>query len=161
VSHLVSLTSFLVTTTTLRRYPSLCASLLMSIASPSRVQRQLARHGCSLFLSGRSTTPFLQILLNQSASTVKRLCLELGGNAPLIVFPSASVDQAVQVSTSITLSLDIQIHLSSGHYCFEVPVLWADLRLRQPLLHSRQHTRSVCGEIERGHVKAEMREWNG
>jgi len=37
-----------------------------------------------------------KILLNQSASTVKRLCLELGGNAPLIVFPSASVDQAVQ-----------------------------------------------------------------
>jgi succinate-semialdehyde dehydrogenase/glutarate-semialdehyde dehydrogenase len=40
---------------------------------------------------------FSQILLSQSASTVKRVCLELGGNAPFIVFKSADVDKAVQV----------------------------------------------------------------
>jgi hypothetical protein len=28
---------------------------------------------------------------------VKRVCLELGGNAPFIVFKSANIDQAVQV----------------------------------------------------------------
>ena len=41
---------------------------------------------------------FAQILLTQSASTVKRVCLELGGNAPLIVFDSADLDVAVKVS---------------------------------------------------------------
>ena len=32
----------------------------------------------------------------QSASTVKKLSLELGGNAPVIVFNSANLDLAVQ-----------------------------------------------------------------
>lgn len=36
-----------------------------------------------------------QILLRQSADTVKRICLELGGNAPFIVFESADLDKAV------------------------------------------------------------------
>ena len=42
------------------------------------------------------TSFLLQILLEQSASTVKRVSLELGGNAPFIVFDSANVDHAVQ-----------------------------------------------------------------
>uniref|UniRef100_A0A1I7V5Z2 Aldedh domain-containing protein n=2 Tax=Loa loa TaxID=7209 RepID=A0A1I7V5Z2_LOALO len=37
-----------------------------------------------------------KLLLSLSASTVKRVCLELGGNAPLIVFPSANLSKAVQ-----------------------------------------------------------------
>ena len=37
----------------------------------------------------------LQILLAQSASTVKKVSLEMGGNSPLIVFDSANVDAAV------------------------------------------------------------------
>ena len=36
-----------------------------------------------------------QILLKQAASTVKRVSMELGGNAPFLVFDSADVDQAV------------------------------------------------------------------
>lgn len=37
-----------------------------------------------------------KLLLQQSASTVKRLCLELGGNAPFIVFDSANLEKAVE-----------------------------------------------------------------
>lgn len=37
----------------------------------------------------------LQILLSQSAGTVKRVSMELGGNAAFIVFDSANVDAAV------------------------------------------------------------------
>ena len=39
---------------------------------------------------------FPQLLLSQCASTVKRTSLELGGNAPFIVFDSADVDKAIQ-----------------------------------------------------------------
>ncbi|VDN58521.1 unnamed protein product [Dracunculus medinensis] len=37
-----------------------------------------------------------KLLLSQSASTVKRVCLELGGNAPLIVFDSADLAKAIE-----------------------------------------------------------------
>lgn len=37
-----------------------------------------------------------KLLLEQGVSTVKRLSLELGGNAPFIVFDSANIDEAVQ-----------------------------------------------------------------
>ncbi|KAM3720102.1 Succinate-semialdehyde dehydrogenase [Dirofilaria immitis] len=37
-----------------------------------------------------------KLLLLQSANTVKRVCLELGGNAPLIIFPSANLSTAIQ-----------------------------------------------------------------
>jgi acyl-CoA reductase-like NAD-dependent aldehyde dehydrogenase len=36
-----------------------------------------------------------QILLQQAASTVKKMSMELGGNAPFIVFDSADVEKAV------------------------------------------------------------------
>ena len=38
---------------------------------------------------------YFQILLKQSADTVKKCSMELGGNAPFIVFNSADVDAAV------------------------------------------------------------------
>ena len=38
----------------------------------------------------------LQILLEQASKTVKRVSMELGGNAPFVVFDSADVDKAVQ-----------------------------------------------------------------
>ena len=37
-----------------------------------------------------------QLLMSQCANTVKRISLELGGNAPLIIFNSADVKLAVQ-----------------------------------------------------------------
>lgn len=37
-----------------------------------------------------------KLLIEQGASTVKRMCLELGGNASFIVFDSADLDKAVQ-----------------------------------------------------------------
>ena len=36
-----------------------------------------------------------QLLMAQCASTVKKVSLELGGNAPLLIFNSADIDQAV------------------------------------------------------------------
>lgn len=47
-------------------------------------------------ISFTGSTAVGKLLLSQSASTVKRVCLENGGNAPFIVFDSADVDRAVE-----------------------------------------------------------------
>lgn len=47
-------------------------------------------------LSFTGSTQVGKLLYKQCASTVKRIALELGGNAPFIVFDSANIDKAVQ-----------------------------------------------------------------
>ncbi|QHT65689.1 NAD-dependent succinate-semialdehyde dehydrogenase [Rhodocytophaga rosea] len=47
-------------------------------------------------LSFTGSTPVGKILMSQCASTLKKLSLELGGNAPFIVFNDADVDAAVK-----------------------------------------------------------------
>jgi acyl-CoA reductase-like NAD-dependent aldehyde dehydrogenase len=43
----------------------------------------------------KGSTGVGNLLYKQCASTTKRLALELGGNAPFIVFESANIDDAV------------------------------------------------------------------
>lgn len=47
-------------------------------------------------LSFTGSTGVGRILMEQSASTIKKLALELGGNAPFVVFDDADVDAAVE-----------------------------------------------------------------
>lgn len=47
-------------------------------------------------LSFTGSTEVGRILMKQCAPTIKKLSLELGGNAPLIVFDDANLEQAVQ-----------------------------------------------------------------
>jgi succinate-semialdehyde dehydrogenase / glutarate-semialdehyde dehydrogenase len=47
-------------------------------------------------LSFTGSTPVGKILMKQCASTLKKLSLELGGNAPFIVFDDADIDEAVK-----------------------------------------------------------------
>ncbi len=47
-------------------------------------------------LSFTGSTPVGRILMRQSADTVKKLALELGGHAPFIVFEDADLDAAVE-----------------------------------------------------------------
>jgi succinate-semialdehyde dehydrogenase / glutarate-semialdehyde dehydrogenase len=47
-------------------------------------------------LSFTGSTPVGKILMQQCASTVKKIALELGGHAPFIVFDDADVDAAVE-----------------------------------------------------------------
>ncbi|KAJ8302264.1 hypothetical protein KUTeg_021251 [Tegillarca granosa] len=56
--------------------------------------------GCTVVLKPAEDTPYsalalCEALLRQAASTVKKVSLELGGNAPFIVFDSANLDSAV------------------------------------------------------------------
>jgi succinate-semialdehyde dehydrogenase / glutarate-semialdehyde dehydrogenase len=47
-------------------------------------------------ISFTGSTEVGRILMAQSAPTVKKLSLELGGNAPFIVFDDADIDSAVE-----------------------------------------------------------------
>ena len=56
----------------------------------------LTTHESVRALSFTGSTAIGKLLMKQSSSTVKKLALELGGNAPLIVFDDADLDEAVK-----------------------------------------------------------------
>lgn len=59
------------------------------------VGRTLCENPIVKKISFTGSTAVGKMLLEQSASTVKKVSMELGGNAPFIIFDSADVDQAV------------------------------------------------------------------
>jgi hypothetical protein len=79
---------------------------------------QLSTHPLVRKLSFTGSTPIGRLLMGQCASTIKKVSLELGGNAPFIVFDDADLDAAVE-----------------GH-SGQIPQCRPDLCLRQPLLCS-------------------------
>jgi len=60
------------------------------------IGRQLTSHPLVRKLSFTGSTPIGRLLMGQCASTIKKVSLELGGNAPFIVFDDADVDAAVE-----------------------------------------------------------------
>ena len=63
-------------------------------ATPA-IGQALCEHNLVKKISFTGSTAVGKILLAHSASTVKKVQMELGGNAPFIVFDSADVDRAV------------------------------------------------------------------
>jgi succinate-semialdehyde dehydrogenase/glutarate-semialdehyde dehydrogenase len=64
-------------------------------ASASAIGKALCESDAVRHLSFTGSTEVGRILMRQSAPTVKKLSLELGGNAPFIVFDDADLDRAV------------------------------------------------------------------
>ena len=62
----------------------------------SEIGSELTRHPAIRKLSFTGSTHIGKLLMAQCAGTVKKLGLELGGNAPFIVFDDADLDAAVQ-----------------------------------------------------------------
>lgn len=67
-----------------------------SLQSAPAIGEILTTHPLVKKISFTGSTEVGKILMRQSASTVKKLSLELGGNAPLIVFNSAPLEKAVE-----------------------------------------------------------------
>lgn len=67
-----------------------------SLQSAPAIGEVLTTHPLVKKISFTGSTEVGKILMRQSASTVKKLSLELGGNAPLIVFNSAPLEKAVE-----------------------------------------------------------------
>ena len=63
---------------------------------------------------------YLQILLKQSADTVKKCSMELGGNAPFIVFDSADVDAAVTGAMASKFRCTGQVNMITYMYLFNI-----------------------------------------
>jgi len=64
--------------------------------SAKEVGNELTSNPIVRKLSFTGSTPVGKILLKQCADTVKKVSMELGGNAPFIVFSDADIDLAVQ-----------------------------------------------------------------
>ncbi|MDO0916679.1 NAD-dependent succinate-semialdehyde dehydrogenase [Streptomyces sp. DT2A-34] len=69
---------------------------IVTTTEAAGVVEPLVRGGQIRKLSFTGSTPVGRILLAQSADTVVRTSLELGGNAPVIVFDDAALDVAVE-----------------------------------------------------------------
>lgn len=67
-------------------------------------------------LSFTGSTEVGRLLYRQSADTVKRLVLELGGHAPFIVFPSADLDRAVREAVKAKFATSGQDCLGANRF---------------------------------------------
>lgn len=73
-------------------------------------------------LSFTGSTEVGKLLYRQSAETVKRLVLELGGHAPFLVFAEADLDQAVDEAVKAKFATSGQDCLGANRFLIERPV---------------------------------------
>jgi succinate-semialdehyde dehydrogenase/glutarate-semialdehyde dehydrogenase len=73
-------------------------------------------------VSFTGSTPVGRILMEQSASTIKKISLELGGNAPFIVFDDADVDAAVVGATASKFRNTGQTCVSANRFLVQAGV---------------------------------------
>jgi aspartate-semialdehyde dehydrogenase len=73
-------------------------------------------------VSFTGSTEIGKLLYRQSADTVKRLVMELGGHAPFILFADADVDQAVEEAVKAKFATSGQDCLGANRFFVERPV---------------------------------------
>lgn len=71
---------------------------LITCSAPAEVAKALTDHADVRKLSFTGSTRVGKLLMRDCADTVKKVSLELGGNAPFIVFDDADIDQAVDAA---------------------------------------------------------------
>lgn len=69
---------------------------VVTTARPAEVGEVLCQHPLVRKVSFTGSTPVGKLILRQAADTVKKVSMELGGNAPFIVFEDADIEKAVQ-----------------------------------------------------------------
>src|SRR3546814_2222642 len=78
-----------------------CSSYVCSSGLPQMAMETLVGHPLVLAVSFTGSTRVGHLVLQASAAAgVKRVALELGGNAPFIVTADADLDQAVRVAVA-------------------------------------------------------------
>src|SRR5690625_7175 len=69
--------------------------------SASQIGEEMTTNPTVRKVSFTGSTEIGRLLMAQSASTIKKVSLELGGNAPFIVFDDADIDEAVKGAIEI------------------------------------------------------------
>ncbi|KAK3394237.1 succinate-semialdehyde dehydrogenase NADP+ [Podospora didyma] len=80
--------------------PKGVVNFITAMANTPEVGEVLTTHPTIRKVSFTGSTPVGKLLMKQCSSTLKKLSLELGGNAPFIVFDDADVDLAVEGAVS-------------------------------------------------------------
>lgn len=75
--------------------PKGVVNIIASLENTPAVGKELTTSPTVKKVSFTGSTAVGKLLMNQSSSTLKKLSLELGGNAPFIVFDDADLDAAV------------------------------------------------------------------
>lgn len=96
--------------------------LTTSITNSVAVGKELCENPKVRALSFTGSTAVGKILYKQCASTMKRLALELGGNAPYIVFKSADVDLAVKSAMASKFRNTGQTCVSANRFFVEADI---------------------------------------
>ena len=112
------------------------ASSTSSPASAREIGAELTSNPIVRDLTFTGSTEVGRMLMAQCAPTIKKLWLELGGNAPFIVFDDADLDAAV-----------------AGRDGLEIPQRRPDLRLRQPPPGAGRRLRRLRREARRARSK--------
>ncbi|MGH7371373.1 MAG: NAD-dependent succinate-semialdehyde dehydrogenase, partial [Candidatus Methylomirabilales bacterium] len=73
---------------------------LITTRDPSEVGRELLENPLVRMIAFTGSTEVGKLLMRGAAAQVKRISLELGGNAPFIVFEDADLDKAVAAAVS-------------------------------------------------------------
>lgn len=73
---------------------------LIATRDPSEVGRELLENPLVRMIAFTGSTEIGKLLMRGAAAQVKRISLELGGNAPFIVFEDADLDKAVAAAVS-------------------------------------------------------------
>jgi len=73
---------------------------LITTRDPSEVGRELVENPLVRMIAFTGSTDVGKLLMRGAAAQVKRISLELGGNAPFIVFEDADLDKAVAAAVS-------------------------------------------------------------
>lgn len=114
-------------------------------------------------LSFTGSTEVGRILFRQSADTIKKLSLELGGNAPFIVFDDADLEQAVAGlmaskfrASGQTCVCANRVYVQDGIYqafadrlCAEIRKLVPGHGLRENVTQGPLIDESACAKVER------------
>lgn len=96
--------------------------LTTSITNSVDVGKELCENPKVRVLSFTGSTAVGKILYKQCASTMKRLGLELGGNAPYIVFKSADIDLAVNSAMASKFRNSGQTCVSTNRFFVEADI---------------------------------------
>lgn len=96
--------------------------LTTSVTNSAAVGKELCENPKVRVLSFTGSTAVGKILYRQCATTMKRLGLELGGNAPYIVFKSADVDLAVNSAMASKFRNTGQTCVSANRFFVEADI---------------------------------------